>query len=161
VSDRTFVVLLKTDLAGTPPAHASGPSPKTLYFVTIYRRFIGNKYLGREWYLLIVIPKPTPLLMCLSPFDQTKNLLQRQHGWRTAKRPGVDYFIAYLSQFYEVVIFTTQHHYVRHTFLSENLLLTERCHRPRCQLSKSWIRTTSLSCTSSSASPRAAPRVVQ
>jgi len=37
---------------------------------------------------------------------------QRQQGWRTAKRPGVDYFIAYLSQFYEIVIFTTQHHYV-------------------------------------------------
>lgn len=48
VSDRAFSVLLKTDLAGTPPAHASGPSPKTLYFVTIYRRFIGNEYLGRE-----------------------------------------------------------------------------------------------------------------
>jgi len=37
--------------------------------------------------------------------------LQRQRGWRTAKRPGVDYFIAYLSQFYEIVIFTTQQHY--------------------------------------------------
>lgn len=47
-SDRAFLVLLKTNLAGTPPAHASGPSPKTLHFVTIYRRFIGNKYLGRE-----------------------------------------------------------------------------------------------------------------
>ncbi|RDX48583.1 NIF-domain-containing protein [Lentinus brumalis] len=35
----------------------------------------------------------------------------RQHGWRTAKRPGVDYFLAYLSQFYEIVIFTTQYHY--------------------------------------------------
>ena len=39
--------------------------------------------------------------------------MQRQHGWRTAKRPGVDYFLAYLSQFYEIVIFTTQYHYVR------------------------------------------------
>jgi hypothetical protein len=48
VSDSVFLVLLKTDMAGTPPAHASGPSPKTLYFVTIYGRFIGNKYLGRE-----------------------------------------------------------------------------------------------------------------
>ena len=38
--------------------------------------------------------------------------LQRQHGWRTAKRPGVDYFLAYVSQFYEVVIFTSQHSYV-------------------------------------------------
>ncbi|OSC98463.1 NIF-domain-containing protein [Trametes coccinea BRFM310] len=35
----------------------------------------------------------------------------RQHGWRTAKRPGVDYFLGYLSQFYEIVVFTTQYHY--------------------------------------------------
>lgn len=32
----------------------------------------------------------------------------REHGWRTAKRPGVDYFLAYLSQFYEIVLFTAQ-----------------------------------------------------
>ena len=34
--------------------------------------------------------------------------MQREHGWRTAKRPGVDYFLAYLSQFYEIVLFTSQ-----------------------------------------------------
>ena len=39
-------------------------------------------------------------------------ILQREHGWRTAKRPGVDYFIAYLSQFFEIVVFTSQHQYV-------------------------------------------------
>ncbi|KAF7728692.1 mitochondrial inner membrane protein required for protein import [Apophysomyces ossiformis] len=32
----------------------------------------------------------------------------KQHGWRHAKRPGVDYFLSYLSQFYEIVIFTSQ-----------------------------------------------------
>lgn len=32
----------------------------------------------------------------------------RQHGWRMAKRPGVDYFLRYLSQYYELVIFTSQ-----------------------------------------------------
>ncbi|WVR03091.1 hypothetical protein IAU60_000080 [Kwoniella sp. DSM 27419] len=32
----------------------------------------------------------------------------RQHGWRTIKRPGVDYFLGYLSQFYEIVLFTSQ-----------------------------------------------------
>jgi import inner membrane translocase subunit TIM50 len=36
----------------------------------------------------------------------------RQHGWRTAKRPGVDYFLSYMSQFYEVVLFTSQPSYV-------------------------------------------------
>ena len=38
---------------------------------------------------------------------------QIEHGWRTAKRPGVNYFLAYLSQFYEIVLFTTQPAYVR------------------------------------------------
>ncbi|KAI8089748.1 HAD-like domain-containing protein [Halteromyces radiatus] len=32
----------------------------------------------------------------------------KEHGWRHAKRPGVDYFLSYLSQFYEIVIFTSQ-----------------------------------------------------
>ncbi|PWN53050.1 NIF-domain-containing protein [Violaceomyces palustris] len=32
----------------------------------------------------------------------------RENGWRTAKRPGLDYFLGYLSQWYEIVIFTTQ-----------------------------------------------------
>ncbi|KAK5017045.1 mitochondrial inner membrane protein required for protein import [Cryomyces antarcticus] len=31
----------------------------------------------------------------------------REHGWRLAKRPGVDYFLRYLSQYYELVIFTS------------------------------------------------------
>jgi len=30
-----------------------------------------------------------------------------KHGYRTAKRPGLDYFIRYLSQYYELVLFTT------------------------------------------------------
>lgn len=31
----------------------------------------------------------------------------RENGWRLAKRPGVDYFLRYLSQYYELVIFTS------------------------------------------------------
>ncbi|KAL1958402.1 hypothetical protein VTO42DRAFT_4503 [Malbranchea cinnamomea] len=31
----------------------------------------------------------------------------REHGWRTAKRPGVDYFLRYLNQYYELVLFTS------------------------------------------------------
>ena len=30
----------------------------------------------------------------------------REHGWRMAKRPGVDYFLRYLSSYYELVIWT-------------------------------------------------------
>ncbi|SCV72627.1 BQ2448_4164 [Microbotryum intermedium] len=43
--------------------------------------------------------------MLIHPIWDTK------HGWRTAKRPGVDYFLAYLSQFYEIVLFTSQPSY--------------------------------------------------
>ena len=43
-----FLVLFETDLAGAPPANAPAPSSKTLHLVTIYRRFIGDEYLGRE-----------------------------------------------------------------------------------------------------------------
>lgn len=32
----------------------------------------------------------------------------REHGWRIAKRPGLDYFIKYLSPYYELVIFSSQ-----------------------------------------------------
>nr|POF17450.1 mitochondrial import inner membrane translocase subunit tim50 [Quercus suber] len=31
----------------------------------------------------------------------------RQNGYRVAKRPGMDYFIRYLSQYYELVLFTS------------------------------------------------------
>lgn len=32
-----------------------------------------------------------------------------KNGWRTAKRPGLDYFLGYLSQYYEIVIFSSVH----------------------------------------------------
>lgn len=32
----------------------------------------------------------------------------RKEGWRIAKRPGLDYFIRYLSQYYEIVLWTSQ-----------------------------------------------------
>ena len=31
----------------------------------------------------------------------------REYGWRMAKRPGMDYFLRYLSQYYEIVLFTS------------------------------------------------------
>ncbi|KAM0438543.1 hypothetical protein ACHAPT_001293 [Fusarium lateritium] len=60
---------------------------------------------------LLPDPDPTferPYTLCLS----LDNLLvhsewSREHGWRIAKRPGMDYFIRYLSQYYELVLFTT------------------------------------------------------
>lgn len=35
----------------------------------------------------------------------------REHGWRTAKRPGLEYFLGYLSPWYEIVLFTDQPYY--------------------------------------------------
>lgn len=32
-----------------------------------------------------------------------------KNGWRTAKRPGLDYFLGYLSQYYEIVVFATNY----------------------------------------------------
>ncbi|TGZ83827.1 NIF-domain-containing protein [Ascodesmis nigricans] len=32
----------------------------------------------------------------------------REHGWRIAKRPGLDYFLGYLFQYFEIVVFTNQ-----------------------------------------------------
>ncbi|KAF5374619.1 hypothetical protein D9615_008973 [Tricholomella constricta] len=54
--------------------------------------------------------KPYTLLLSIDDLLVTSTW-DRQHGWRTAKRPGVDYFLAYISQFYEVVVFTTQNFY--------------------------------------------------
>ncbi|KDQ12025.1 hypothetical protein BOTBODRAFT_113621 [Botryobasidium botryosum FD-172 SS1] len=54
--------------------------------------------------------RPYTLLISIDDLLVT-SVWDRQHGWRTAKRPGVDYFLAYLSQFYEIVVFTTQPSY--------------------------------------------------
>ena len=60
-------------------------------------------------------PKLLPTLDPAPPFTLVLSLEDllihsewtRDHGWRMAKRPGVDYFLRYLSQYYELVIFTT------------------------------------------------------
>lgn len=60
-----------------------------------------------------LLPKPDPMMerpytLVLSLEDLlVHSEWTREHGWRSAKRPGVDYFIRYLSQYYELVIFTS------------------------------------------------------
>jgi len=51
--------------------------------------------------------KPYTLILSLDDL-MIHSSWDREHGWRTAKRPGLDYFLAYLSQFYEIVLFTSQ-----------------------------------------------------
>lgn len=49
-----------------------------------------------------------PYTLCLSLDDLlVHSEWTREHGWRVAKRPGMDYFVRYLSQYYELVLFTT------------------------------------------------------
>ncbi|KJZ75469.1 Mitochondrial import inner membrane translocase subunit TIM50 [Hirsutella minnesotensis 3608] len=61
---------------------------------------------------LLPDPDPSferPYTLCLSLDDLLiHSEWTREHGWRIAKRPGMDYFIRYLSQYYELVLFTTQ-----------------------------------------------------
>ncbi|GAB1309826.1 mitochondrial inner membrane protein required for protein import [Madurella fahalii] len=60
-----------------------------------------------------LLPDPDPAFerpytLCISLEDMlVHSEWSREHGWRVAKRPGVDYFLHYLSQYYEIVLFTT------------------------------------------------------
>ncbi|KAI6383093.1 hypothetical protein MCOR25_000281 [Pyricularia grisea] len=60
-----------------------------------------------------LLPDPDPVnsppyTLCISLEDLlVHSEWTRDHGWRVAKRPGVDYFIRYLSQYYELVLFTS------------------------------------------------------
>ncbi|KAI1321968.1 NIF-domain-containing protein [Xylariaceae sp. FL0255] len=60
-----------------------------------------------------LLPDPHPMFerpytLCISLEDMlVHSEWSREHGWRVAKRPGVDYFIRYLSQYYELVLFTS------------------------------------------------------
>ncbi|KAI1756845.1 HAD-like domain-containing protein [Xylaria castorea] len=60
-----------------------------------------------------LLPDPHPMFerpytLCISMEDMlVHSEWTREHGWRVAKRPGVDYFLRYLSQYYELVLFTS------------------------------------------------------
>ncbi|KAN0061025.1 mitochondrial inner membrane protein required for protein import [Thecaphora frezii] len=65
------------------------------------------------WEQLLPDPLPFPYSRPYTLVVDMDDLLvhsewSREHGWRTAKRPGLDYFLGYLSQWYEIVLFTTQ-----------------------------------------------------
>lgn len=57
--------------------------------------------------LLPVVDPAPPYTLVLSLNDLLiHSEWTREHGWRTAKRPGLDYFLRYLCQYYEIVVFT-------------------------------------------------------
>ena len=98
--------------SGLQPADISGWSPGSIYS-RIKSRMSGSV----EYYteptsrkLLPDVPETQrpPYTLVLSLEDLLIHSgWSREHGWRTAKRPGVDYFLRYLSQYYELVVFTT------------------------------------------------------
>ncbi|SCV03146.1 LAME_0H08086g1_1 [Lachancea meyersii CBS 8951] len=63
---------------------------------------------------LLPPPPPPPYQRPLTLVLSLEDLLvhsewTKEHGWRTAKRPGVDYFLGYLSQYYEIVLFSSNY----------------------------------------------------
>ncbi|RDA83896.1 hypothetical protein CP532_3360, partial [Ophiocordyceps camponoti-leonardi (nom. inval.)] len=68
-------------------------------------------YQDPEFEKLLPDPDPSferPYTLCLSLDDLLiHSEWSREHGWRIAKRPGMDYFVRYLSQYYELVLFTS------------------------------------------------------
>ncbi|GAA5961214.1 hypothetical protein JCM8115_005870 [Rhodotorula mucilaginosa] len=70
-------------------------------------------YLNKPaWDPLLPAPLPEPHYRPYTLVIDLEDMLTHdtwdlEHGWRTAKRPGADYFLAYMSQFYEIVLFTT------------------------------------------------------
>ncbi|ROT39661.1 NIF-domain-containing protein [Sodiomyces alkalinus F11] len=70
-----------------------------------------NYYQEPAFEKLLPDPDPSferPYTLCISLEDMlVHSEWSREHGWRIAKRPGIDYFLRYLSQYYELVLFTT------------------------------------------------------
>ncbi|CAG7849751.1 Mitochondrial import inner membrane translocase subunit TIM50 Flags: Precursor [Serendipita indica DSM 11827] len=78
----------------------------TLKMLDLFEKPISEKLLPDH------TPEQSPYTLVISIDDLLiSSVWDRQNGWRTAKRPGAEYFLGYLSQFYEIVIFTTQNWY--------------------------------------------------
>ncbi|KAF2090369.1 HAD-like protein, partial [Saccharata proteae CBS 121410] len=88
----------------------SGWSPSAIY-ARARARLSGQV----SYYTEPVFPKLLPDVEPAPPYTLVLSLEDllihtewtREHGWRMAKRPGVDYFLRYLCQYYELVIFTS------------------------------------------------------
>lgn len=98
--------------AGLSPDDASGWSPGKMY--ERVRARLGHQvgYYTEPTFpkLLPEVPESQrqPFTLVLSLEDlMIHSTWDRKHGYRTAKRPGIDYFIRYLSQYYELVLFTS------------------------------------------------------
>ena len=98
--------------SGLDPDSADGWAPAKLY--ARVRARLGNQvgYYTEPTFpkLLPEVPESQrpPFTLVLSLEDlMIHNTWDTKHGYRTAKRPGIDYFVRYLSQYYELVLFTS------------------------------------------------------
>lgn len=86
----------------------------------VYQRAMARWGSTVSYYKDPVLPKVLPDAALMDPNMPPYTLVlgledvlvhsewSREHGWRIAKRPGLDYFIRYLSPYYELVIFSNQ-----------------------------------------------------
>jgi import inner membrane translocase subunit TIM50 len=94
-------------------AHPDAPSGWDLRL--FWNRIKARTSQSLGYYTEPTFPKLLPIMDPAPPYTLVLSLEDlmihsewtRQHGWRTAKRPGLDYFLRYLSQYYEIVLFTT------------------------------------------------------
>ncbi|KAF9360892.1 mitochondrial inner membrane protein required for protein import [Mortierella sp. NVP85] len=93
--------------------------PEEAFFAGYIRRAqerhqaFRDKLANPIWDKLLPDPLPAPYQQPYTLVINLDNTLihstwDKDHGWRVAKRPGAEYFLAYLFQHYEIVIFTTQ-----------------------------------------------------
>ena len=96
-------------------AHPDAPSGWG--FMLFYNRVRARLFTTIEYYSEPAFPKllPDSDPQFARPYTLVVSLEDllvhsewtRESGWRVAKRPGVDYFLRYLNQYYEIVIFTS------------------------------------------------------
>jgi import inner membrane translocase subunit TIM50 len=97
---------------GLEPEHITGWAPQSMLARVKNRMSSQAAYYTEPTFqkLLPEVPETQrpPFTLVLSLEDLLiHSEWSREHGWRTAKRPGVDYFLKYLSQYYELVLFTS------------------------------------------------------
>lgn len=127
LANLTYAVMLGLGLTGTiylgrdwtteeeEKAHPNAPSGFgfSLFFNRIKARFDDLTSYYKDPAFEKLLPEEDPALrqpytLVLSMEDLlVHSEWTREHGWRVAKRPGVDYFLRYLNQYYELVLFTS------------------------------------------------------
>ncbi|AOA62535.1 TIM23 complex subunit [Komagataella phaffii CBS 7435] len=110
------VVYMARDWDETEPqykAEENGYTP-LLMWNRFYARFneLSNFFTEPAFDDLLPPPPPEPYRRPLTLVLTLDDLLihsdwNPKTGWKTAKRPGLDYFLCYLSQYYEIVCFSS------------------------------------------------------